>query len=86
MPKRKRRIDFVNTIVKRPFPGMSERGMPDVMPQRDGVDQILIEPQRPSDGRGNGPYIKDVFHSRADMVVFGIEKYLRLVAQSSEIL
>ena len=29
---------------------MSERGMPDIMPQRNGFDEILVQPQKTPDG------------------------------------
>ena len=35
------------------FPGMSKRRVPQIMPQRNGLCQIFIEPQGPGNGAGN---------------------------------
>ena len=47
------RIKLIQDI----FSGMAERGMSQVMPQRDGFGKVFIKIERPADGAG---YLRDL--------------------------
>ena len=70
--------------VKRILPGMSEGGMPQVVPQRDGLGQILIQFQRPGNGSGYLRHLKGVCKPCAVMIALGRYEHLGLVLHPSE--
>ena len=63
---------------------VAERGVAEVMCQRDGLDEILIQPQGARDAAGGGGNFHRVREARAQVIAGAIEKDLRLVFQSAE--
>ena len=42
------------------FAGVAEGSVAQIVPQRDGLGQILVEPQRPGDGAGDARHLEGV--------------------------
>lgn len=55
-------------------PDMPERGMPQVVPQGDGLCQVLIEAQRPRNGARNLHDLQRMRHALAEMSPLGAMK------------
>ena len=58
--------------------------MAQIMTQRDGFRQILIEPQRTGNGAGNAADLNGVGHAGAIVVTFGAKKHLGFVHQATK--
>ena len=63
---------------------MAKRAMSQIMPQRNGIGQILIQTQCPGNRLRNGRHIEGMVHPRGDMVAFRRENHLGLVAEPPE--
>ena len=70
--------------VERTLAGVAEGRVPKIMPQRNGLGQILVELQRPCRGAGKAGDLKGVRQPCAVMVALGLEVNLRLVLQAAE--
>src|SRR5687768_8368668 len=44
---------FAHAFIERVLPGMSERGVPQIVREADGLGERLIDPQRSRDGAAN---------------------------------
>ena len=71
-------------LVKGPLTGMSERGVPQIVSQGDGLGQVLVEGKRPGNGSGDSGDLQGVGHSGAVVVALGLEKDLGLMLQPPE--
>ena len=58
---------------------MPKRGMPQVVPQGDGLCQVLIEAQRPRDGARDLHNLQRMRHALAEMVSAGRNEHLCFV-------
>ena len=67
--------------VQNPFTRMSKRRVPQVMPQRNGLSQILIQTQCLRNGSGILRHLQRVRHPRPVMVTVRCDKNLRFVLQ-----
>jgi len=70
--------------VQKALARVPERRVPEVVPQRDGLGQVLVEPQRPHDG---ARYLRDlqrVGKARAVVVAFRRYEHLRFVLEPAE--
>ena len=72
-----RRIAFLQYV----FSGMSERRMAEVMSERGGFRQILVERESAGDGARNLRDLQGMRQARAVMVVLRTKEYLRFVHQ-----
>ena len=69
------------TRPKRRFAGVAEGGVPQVMAKRDGLSQILVQPERPCDGAGDLRHFQRMGEARAEVVALGSEEHLGLVGK-----
>ncbi len=70
--------------VERLLPGMAERGVPEIMGERQGLGEILVEAERAADRAGNLRHLQAVRQPRAVMVALVIDEDLRLVGQPAK--
>ena len=70
--------------VERPFAGMAKRRVAEVMRQRQGFRQILIEPELPGERAGDLGYLQRMCQPGPVVIAFVIDKNLRLVFQPPE--
>src|SRR4051812_8669254 len=75
---------FPEASIERPLTGMPERRMAEVMRQRQGLAQILVEPQRPRQSARNLRHLEGMRQAGAIMVAFMEDEYLGLVLQPAE--
>ena len=54
-----------------PGSGGAERGLPQIVPQRDRFDEILVQPERPADGAGQLGHLEGVSQPVSAMVFVG---------------
>ena len=73
-----------HAIVQRILPGMTKRGVPQVMCQRDSFHQILVETQRAGDAAPDLGNLKAMRQTRAKQVTFVIDENLRLVFEATK--
>ena len=71
-------------VLQHLLPPVPERGVPQVVPEGDGLGQIHVQAEGPADGRGDGGHVQGVLHPGADMVVVRGEEHLGLVFQPPE--
>ena len=64
--------------------GMAERGMAEIVGQRQGLGQILVEAQRPADRARDLRHFEAVGQPGAVMVALVVDKDLRLVDQPAK--
>ena len=69
-----------------PLPLVAKGRVSEVVPQGDGLRQVLVEPQGPGDGAGNLCHLEGVDEARAIVVAFRRKKDLRLVGKPAEAL
>ena len=69
---------------KRPFAGMAERRMPQVMTKRDRLGQVFVQAERAGNGTGDLRHLQRMRQARAEMVAAGIDEDLRLMFQPAE--
>ena len=65
---------------------MAEGRMPEIVPQRDGLRQILVHAQRPGNGPCNLRYFQGMGKARPVVIAFRRQKYLRLMLQPAKCL
>ena len=65
---------------------MAEGGMPQVMAERDGLRQVLVEPERAGYGARYLRNLKGMGKPRAEMIAFGGQEHLGFVRQAAEAL
>jgi len=70
---------FLTEFGKRPFPGMTEGTVTDIVPQSDGLDQILVETKGPTDRSTDFGKQLDMDDPPGDIVVFQKGKHLCLI-------
>ena len=70
--------------VQRILPGVAERRVAEVMRQRDGFDQVFVEPQVARDRAADLRNLEAVRKPRAKQVAFVIDEYLGLVFEPAE--
>ena len=66
------------------LPGVAERRMADVVPDRDRLGEVLVQTQRPRDPARDPGRLERVREPGAEMVALGIDEHLSLVSQASE--
>ena len=71
-------------FIKYPFSTMSERRMPQIVPQRYRLGQIFVQRERPRDGARKAADLQRVGQARAVVVALRLEKDLRLVFEAAE--
>ena len=64
--------------------GVAERRVPQVVPERDGLGQVLVQPERPRDGARDLRHLERVGEPGAEVVALGGQEHLRLMRQASE--
>src|SRR5436305_4054494 len=69
---------------ERLLPEVSERSVAQIVPERDGFGEILVEPQRASDRSSDVADIERVRQPHAVVVALGREEHLRLVLETAE--
>ena len=60
-------------------PVVTKRRMADIMTQRNGFRQILVEPEQPGDGSGNFGDKLNMQNAMGDVIVFDEVKHLGFV-------
>ena len=65
--------------IKRPLAGVAERGVTEIVTERDGLGQILVQTQRPSNRACNLADFQSVSQAVPEVPTFMGEKHLRLV-------
>ena len=70
--------------IQRPLAGMAERRMAEVMRQRQGLGQILVEAELPGQRAGNLRHFQGVGQPGAVMIALVEHEYLGLVLQAAE--
>ena len=65
---------------------MAKGRVTEVVPQGDGLSQVLVEPERPRDGSSHLGHLEGVDEPRAVVVPLGGQKHLRLVGKPAEAL
>ena len=73
-----------HAFVQRVLAGMAERRVAQVVRQRDRLDQVLVQPQRPRDRTAQLRHLDRVREPRAEQVAFVVQEHLRLVDQPAE--
>ena len=63
---------------------VTEGRVPHVVPERDRLDQILVQPQRASDRAGDLRHLQSMGQARPVVVAERVDKHLRLVLQAAE--
>ena len=63
---------------------MAEGRMPQIMRQRQGFGQILIQAQKPRDGPRDLRDFNGMGQPRAEVIAFVIDEHLRLVLQAAK--
>ena len=74
----------LHQAVQRGFTPVPERRVAQVMGQRDGLGQIFIQQERPSDIPRNGRDLHRVRQARAQVIARAVQKNLGLVFQPAE--
>jgi iron-sulfur cluster assembly accessory protein len=70
--------------IQRPFAGMAERRMAEVVRQRQGFRQILVQPELPGQRAGNLRDFEGVGQPGAVMIAFVEHEYLGFVLQAAK--
>jgi len=65
---------------------MPEGSVPDIMSERDSLNQIQIQIQRAGDRRRDVIHIDDMFDPGTDVIVLRIEEHLCFMTEPSECL
>ena len=63
---------------------VAERRMPDIVAERGGFHQVLVEAERPGNRSGNLGYFERVGEARDEMITDGGDEDLRLVLHAPE--
>ena len=70
--------------VQRPLPRMAKGCVAQIVPQRDGLCQIFIEAQRPSNGTGDLTDLQRMGEPGAVMIPLRRKEYLRFLLETAE--
>ena len=70
--------------VERAFAGVAERGVAEIMRQRQGLGEVLVEPELARQCAGNLGNFQRMGQPRAVMIALVEDEYLRLVLQAAE--
>src|SRR5687768_9773580 len=73
-----------NELVEHPLTGMAERRVPEVVAERDGFGQLLVEPQHLGDAARDLRDLEGMREPGAVMVAGRREEHLGLVLQPPE--
>jgi hypothetical protein len=76
--------EILHRVVERDLAAVAERGMPDVVRQREGLAQRLVQRQRVPEAAGDLAHLEAVGQARAVLVAFPVDEDLRLVHQPAE--
>lgn len=68
----------LHAFVERILPRMTKRGVPQIMRQRDGLHQILIDLKRPGNGTPQLSNLKGMRQPRPEKVTFMVQDLHRL--------
>ena len=71
-------------LVEGALPGVAEGGVPQIVPQGDGLGQVLVEAQAPGNGAGDLRHLQGVGEPGAVVVALGGEEDLGLVLEPPE--
>ncbi len=71
-------------FVERALAGVAEGRMAEIVRQRGGLRQVLVEPERARQRAGDLHHFQRVGEPRAVMVALVIDEHLRLVRQAAE--
>ena len=71
-----------HAVIQRILPGMAKRRVTQVMRQRDGFDQVFVQPQRARDGAAQLRHLQRMRQPGAKQVAFVVQEHLRLVDQA----
>ena len=71
-------------VVERAFPGVTEGRVPQVVPQGDGLGEILVETQGPRHRAGQTADLERVGQARAVVVALGLQEHLRFMLEAAE--
>ncbi len=71
-------------VVQHPLAGMAEGRVAEVVAERDGLGQLLVEPQHLGDAAGNLRDLERMREARAVVVAGRREEHLRLVLEPAE--
>ena len=63
---------------------MAERRVPQVVAERDGLGQVLVEPKGAGDGARYLRHFQGMGEPRAEVIAFGSQEHLRFVRQATE--
>src|SRR6185312_8855733 len=72
------------TGIERPLAGMAERRMAEIMRQRQGFGEILVETELPGQRAGDLRHFQRVRQPGAIMITFMEHKYLGFVLQTAK--
>ncbi len=64
--------------------GVAERGVAEIVGERDGLRQVLVQPQRAGDRAGDLADLERMGQPGAEVLAFVLEEDLRLVLQAPE--
>ena len=73
-----------HAFVQRILPRVTERRVSQVVRERNGLDQILIQPQIARQRAGDLRHFHAVREARAKQIAFVIDEHLRFVLQSAK--
>ena len=73
-----------HTTVERVLPRMAKRCVAQVVRQRNGLDQVFVQLQRPRDGTAQLRHLQRMRQAGAEQVTFVVQKHLRFVHQPAE--
>ena len=74
----------MENLVEHRFAGVAEGGVAEIVAERDGLHQILVEPQRPGDGATELGHLEGVGESGAGVIGGVRDKDLGLVLEPAK--
>ena len=77
-------LALAQQLVERLLAGVAERRVTDVVPDRDRLGEILVQTQCPGDAARDPCGLQRVREPGAEVVAFGVDEDLRLVAQPAK--
>ncbi len=75
---------IAHQFIQRLLAGVAEWRMPEVVRERDGLGEILVQPERARDGARDVCHLEGVREPRAQVIARAVEKNLRLIFQPPE--